>query len=170
VFLTADEKIRPEHLEGTPVLYWQDMFELATQCGETYVARRLESALDRYKHEFGGAARPAEWKLVRGLDGVLLECRRKGDRVEIGYERGIEDLVATPLQALTLRTQPWKVRDIEGIRTSDRWKLGEDFAQVIDEKRDRLPRTRNTHTSLMPEVLESVVPAVGIHQDLLVTA
>lgn len=78
VFLTADEGIRPDHVDGTPVLYWRDVAELAIKCKQTYVADRLERALQRYKVEFGGAAGPAEWKLVQGLDAVVAECRQYG--------------------------------------------------------------------------------------------
>jgi hypothetical protein len=59
VFLTADEGIRPDHVDGTLVLYWRDVAELAIKCKQTYVADRLERALQRYKVEFGGAAGPA---------------------------------------------------------------------------------------------------------------
>lgn len=134
VFLTADERVRTEHVGGVAVLYWRDMLEMAVEQRETYVAERLRSALARYQLEFGGGAAPAEWELVQGLDQVVSLCKEQGNRVEIGYMAGLSALRSASPFVLRARTQPWKVRQIQGTRTSERWILGEEFARVICEK------------------------------------
>ena len=87
VFLTADPALDRTRLPGVGVLHWSDVLVLAERVRgpDSYVARRLRSALERYEEELGASAgRPGPVPLACAVPAgsstwpLPLACRREG--------------------------------------------------------------------------------------------
>ena len=135
VILTADNTLDSAKLPGIGVLHWNDIRVLAEQLHghESYVARRLVSALERYEEEFGAGRPGPSWAGVEGLEAVLRRCRAQGPKVVIGFKGGMVALKARTRPELESRPFKWDwAGHGRGRKIVGNWIAGDQFASAID--------------------------------------
>lgn len=134
VVLMADTTVTAAMLPGAGVLHWSDILVLAEQLHgpESYVARRLASALERYEEEFGGEWPGPTWEGVEGLEAVLRRCRTQGPNVVIGFKGGVAALEARTKDELESRPFKWDwAGGGRGRKNVRNWIPGDQFASII---------------------------------------